>query len=61
LRTRRLAIALGIVVLAVVALIATAPHPWVGKLWCDIQGGEWTNRFDAGSDEIVTGGRTCVK
>ena len=53
--------ALAIVLLVAVAAVATGPHHWVGELWCEVQGGEWTNRFRSRQEEIVTGGRTCVK
>lgn len=54
-------IALGVAMIVVVVAILTAPHHWVGRLWCDLQGGEWTNRFASQREEIVTAGRTCVK
>ena len=58
---RRIAVGLAIVVTVVVVMAATAPHDWVGKLWCGIQGGEWTNRYRSAQEEIVTAGRRCVK
>ena len=53
----------GLIAVAVFVTVAilTAPHHWVGRLWCDVQGGEWTNRFTSETEEIITTGRTCVK
>jgi hypothetical protein len=59
---RRRYLSLGAAVAAVIlALVLTAPHPWAGELLCRVQGGEWTNRFRSGNEEIVTAGHECVK
>ena len=56
------------IVLAIVVLVATAPHPWIGETVCTIRGGQWTNRFPQHvnetpgvvTDQIITAGRKCI-
>jgi hypothetical protein len=59
--SKRIAIGVVATALLVGAAVLTAPHEWAGRIWCDLQGGEWTNRFGSRQEEIVTAGRTCVK
>lgn len=51
--------ALVLLVVGAVVLVATGPHNWVGRLACDVRGGEWTNRYSTRWESLVTAGYRC--
>lgn len=59
-RRTKIALALAAALVGVAVFAATSPHPWAGKLTCDLRGGRWTNRFGSSFEEIVTSGYRCV-
>jgi hypothetical protein len=57
---RKALLAALVILVAAVVFVATSPHPWAGRLLCEIRGGEWTNRHRSPQEEIVTSGYSCL-
>lgn len=54
----KLLVCTGVLVAAGVIVVATGPHPWIGRTLCEIRGGEWTGGFRPRA-EVVTAGYLC--
>lgn len=55
----KVVVALVAVVIAVFVFATTAPHGWIGRIACEIRGGEWTNRYSTPTESLVTSGYRC--